>query len=290
MTARYNDYQSNLEVWEEFRKYIKTSYPSAYLLGEHFCDASELLDGNHLDAVMNYRGFYTPLIKWLIQKDVIAVTEKNNYTERKTLLIQFHTTDMDNMLVEYRAKIPFQLQLLNYNLLDSHDLPRFYTIVKKNFTKLKIGIIFLFTYIGVPAIYYGDEIGLEGENDPDNRRCMIWEEKEWNREILTLYKNLIMLRNQSKVLQEGSFKLLYLDEHVYCFSRFLFKSIIIIVLNNSHFSKHIEIPIWRVGSLKENYYNLLDKTIIQSSDGILNVFLKGFESMILMNRKMSIVD
>ena len=290
MVARQGDYQSNLEVWEEFRKYIKKDHPLAYIMGEHFFDATDLLDGNHLDAIMNYRGFYTPLRKWITQSDVIAVTENDNYVDRKNIPIQFHTQEMDAMLTKYRVKIPFQIQLLNYNLLDCHDLPRLYTIIKKNFSKLKIALIFLFTYIGVPGIYYGDEIGLEGEGDPDCRRCMIWTEKEWNKDILTLYKKLIALRKYLSVLQEGSFKVLYLDENIYCFSRFLSKTIVITIMNNSDYSKLIEIPIWRIGSLNDLYYNFLDKTTIQSSHGVLNVSLKSFESMILTNTEISILD
>ena len=72
-----------------------------------------------------------------------------------------------------RRRLPFEIQLSQFNLLGSHDTPRFLTRVKGNRDLMKAAVTLLFTYIGVPCVYYGDEVGLEGGDDPDCRRTFL---------------------------------------------------------------------------------------------------------------------
>ena len=120
--------------------------------------------------------------------------------------------DFQSQLAEFRILLPFQIQLLNFNLLSSHDLPRFLTRLNKNIDQYKLSIIFLYTYIGVPSIYYGDEIGMEGSFDPDNRKPMVWDKAKWNEKILEYYKKMIELRKIRLELRVGIFKELFVKD------------------------------------------------------------------------------
>ena len=77
------------------------------------------------------------------------------------------------------------------NLLSSHDIPRFFSECNSNIDRLLIGYALLYMQIGVPCLYYGDEIGMLGENDPDDRRCFEWDKTKWNVKINETIKKLI---------------------------------------------------------------------------------------------------
>ncbi len=77
----------------------------------------------------------------------------------------------------------------------------------------------LFTYPGVPSVYYGDEIGLEGGRDPYNRRCMSWDPKTWNTTRRALYQRLIRERRTAPALREGGFQALYAAGETLAFLR-----------------------------------------------------------------------
>ena len=81
-----------------------------------------------------------------------------------------------------------------FNLLSSHDVYRFINECNKDVDRFLLGYAFIFMHIGSPCVYYGDEIGLEGNFDPDNRRCFIWDEDKWNKKIRNTIKDL--QRNQ----------------------------------------------------------------------------------------------
>lgn len=89
------------------------------------------------------------------------------------------------------------------NLAGSHDTERIYTLCNGNINKEKLFYTLLFLLPGIPLIYYGDEIGLEGENDPYCRGCMNWNEETWNKDIYYHVKELVLMRNTHKVLSNG---------------------------------------------------------------------------------------
>ncbi len=91
-----------------------------------------------------------------------------------------------------------------YNLLGSHDTERILTLVNGNFEQLKLIMLMQFAFIGAPAIYCGDEIGLTGGKDPECRKSFLWNEGEWNHEIREWTKSLCKARRDSKALRRGS--------------------------------------------------------------------------------------
>jgi alpha-glucosidase len=117
------------------------------------------------------------------------------------------------------ATIPWQIAAQQFNLLGSHDTRRIQMVVGEDETLARVAVALLFTFPGTPSVYYGDEIGMDGGNDPDCRRCMIWDESEWNSGRRAFYQRLIRLRRSSPALHHGGFQVLYATGETLAFMR-----------------------------------------------------------------------
>lgn len=166
MWARQGHQQLGPEVLREMRGAIKARFPAAYLLGENFFDATDMLRGDQLDGAMNYRGFLFPLLHWLTsgQRDVF---HHGPWSDNQSL----DSADLALLWGEYRARLPWPIRHQQWNLLSSHDVARIASVVRGDRAKLETAWMALMTFPGIPCIYYGDELGMEGGKDPDNRRC-----------------------------------------------------------------------------------------------------------------------
>ena len=103
--------------------------------------------------------------------------------------------------------------------------------------------LFIFSYPGAPCIYYGDEIGLMGNHDPDNRRAMPWHTpRSWNTELFTYTQSLIRLRREHAALRRGSFKPLLARDGIYAYVRVLEDEYWIIALNVNKREVKLQIP------------------------------------------------
>ena len=111
---------------------------------------------------------------------------------------------------------------------------------------LKIASTLLMTYVGAPCLYYGTEIGLEGGNDPDNRRCFPWGEVG-NSPWFSHYQSLIHLRTSSHALQKGWLHPLHVDEKSFVFARVLEQEIILVAINLSDDELELVLPVWQFG-------------------------------------------
>ena len=116
-----------------------------------------------------------------------------------------------------------------YNLLDSHDTMRMLRRVGDNKDILKLAFVFLFTFTGSPAIYYGDEIGLSGGGDPDCRRCMIWDEREQDLDLYNFFKNIIRLRKENPDFASVDITWLHTEDNFLVYR----KEKTIVIVNNS---------------------------------------------------------
>jgi len=128
-----------------------------------------------------------------------------------------------------------------FNLLDSHDTPRFLSCASGNMEALKLAWLFLLCYPGAPCIFYGDEIGIDGEHDPGCRKSFPWEENRWNKNLRTYLKEIIALRKQNPALRGGDFTRLWSANGTYVFSRSLDKNTLVIALNTSESPQQVEV-------------------------------------------------
>ena len=241
MLGRHDDHQINLELLRSIRAAVKRVSPEAYLMGENFFEATEQLQGDGWDAVMNYTGFADPVLHWLtgyeqdaLRCDAVLKTD-----------IPWDTATMLQAWNENVASIPWQIALQQFNLLDSHDTPRLLTLLNGDKALSQLAAIAQFTFPGVPCLYYGDEIGLTNEEGFDSRNCFPWDEDQWDQESLDFYKKLITLRRTSLALARGELRVLYYDQDLVVYARVLGEEWVLVTANRSeqaHPAVRLDVP------------------------------------------------
>lgn len=225
-----------MEFWQEFYQIAKEIDPDVLLIGEIWDDASPWIHEKAFDSTMNYL-YRDQMIKFFIQRRGRTST---------------FARGLGNDLTRYPEPVVHVL----YNMVSTHDKERFLTLAQGNVDRVKPYVIFQFTFVGAPAIYYGDEIGMEGGPDPDCRRPMIWDESKQNRELKDLYQQMIGIRQMHPALQKGSFRVVFTDDkaRVLIFEREYQGERILVVLNNNDQSYTLKIPFvqWNiVGEIKD---------------------------------------
>ncbi|NNM55485.1 MAG: alpha-glycosidase [Spirochaetales bacterium] len=164
------------EFWREFRRRIRAVNPQAYIVGEIWLDALPWLTGDQFDGVMNYP------VGFLIRDFVADESRSAKQTVEK--------------LTAREMAYPRQATEAGFNLLESHDSVRLLTFLKGRKDLAKLAYFLLALQQGAPCFYYGSEVGLEGGDDPDNRRCMPWDSQHQDTDMLNFFKSLLSFYNQ----------------------------------------------------------------------------------------------
>lgn len=211
--------RNNLHHVSGITRAAKAARPDAYVFGEHFADARQWLQMDAEDAAMNYMGFTKPLWAFLANTDLSY--DPQNIDARTCVAW------MDN----YRASLSHQQQLRMFNQLDSHDTSRFKTLLGKDVARLPLAVVWLFTWPGVPCIYYGDEVGLDGANDPFCRKPFPWDKRQQDTELLALYQRMAKLRHRSQALRHGGCQVIYAEDNVVVFVRVLKQQRVLVAIN-----------------------------------------------------------
>ncbi|WP_395700386.1 maltodextrin glucosidase [Aquabacterium sp.] len=211
--------RNNAHYVRGMRQAIKQVNEQAYVLGEHFSEATRWLQGDQEDGSMNYYGFAQPVWAWLAGEDV-----NGHATE-------LSTAEFRAWLDRARAAIAHETQLVQFNLLGSHDTPRFMTRLRGNVARARLGMTLLFAYPGVPCLYYGDEVGMEGGGDPDCRRCMDWTEAGWHHDLLAHVQALAALRRERAEWRDGALQWLAQGNEWVAFARYTGESMSLIAVN-----------------------------------------------------------
>lgn len=205
--------------WIKFKEAMLEENPNFFLIGENWHNADKYLNsGYEFDSIMNYS----------ITKEVLHFIAWDKYTP-----IHFKNRIISN-LMRYKTNVNYNM----LNLLSSHDVYRFLTECNKDVDKFLMGYAFIFTHIGVPCIYYGDEIGLEGGYDPDSRRCFIWDENKWNLKIRETLKRLIDIRKKY-VINDMDYNIDVVNDIV-IITRIGTRDVLSIYINNTDSTKTID--------------------------------------------------
>ena len=227
--------------WQEFRERVRKINPEAYIVAEIWHESKRWLQGDQFDAIMNY-DVTNPVIAFFGGKhlDLKVLHQQANY-KRIQHAIDAHefANRIDHNLGLYKRDITYS----QLNLLDSHDTPRFLSSVGGNKESLKLAWLFMFSYPGAPCIYYGDEIGLDGEHDPFCRKSFPWDEHKWDKGLLSYAKEMIALRTKNPALRRGDFKRLWSANGVYAFSRSFEGKMLIVALNVSESPQQVEVTV-----------------------------------------------
>ena len=229
MLARQGADQMGMEVGRGIRRAVKEENPQAYLMGENFFDASSQLLGDCWDGVMNYSGFSIPLISWLWGM-VVHVPGQNQPILPGN---RWTTEAVVNSWNAFRAAIPWVVASQQFNLISSHDTPRALSLLKGNRDLIHLAVVLLFTYPGVPCVYYGDEIGLGGGMESNPRQCMSWDPTTWDMNLRAWYKTLIRLRRTSPALMDGGFQVLSVEPDTLVYQRATDEEIVLVIAHRS---------------------------------------------------------
>ncbi len=217
--------------WREFRTRVRAANPEAYIVGEVWTEAQRWLKGDMWDAVMNYQ-FTRACIAFFIGENLEeADLRKTSLFPAGATTAEAFRRNIESLLGLYHPNVTGVM----LNLLSSHDMARFVTLAKGDFSALRLATLFQMTYPGAPSIYYGDEIGLAGGHDPANRGAFPWHQTDsWNTELLHEYQRLIALRHARPSLRRGAFQFLWASGNVVSYARQLATETTIVVLNASH--------------------------------------------------------
>lgn len=232
-----NEY--NHQFWREFREAVKEANPDALILAEHYGDPRSWLQGDQWDTVMNYDAFMEPLT-WFF-----TGMEKHSDEYREDMLgngLHFEWA-MGHFMTSFLAP---SLQV-SMNELSNHDHSRFLTrtthrvgrvanlgyeaaAADVNKAVMREAVVMQMTWPGAPTIYYGDEAGVCGFTDPDNRRTYPWGHED--HELINFHKKMIRIHKKYPALMRGSVKLLEAGYQFLCYGRFLGQERIVVVFNN----------------------------------------------------------
>ncbi|WP_202302182.1 maltodextrin glucosidase [Dryocola clanedunensis] len=206
-------------------KAAKETRADAYILGEHFGDARQWLQVDAEDAAMNYRGFTFPVWGFLANTDISCDPQ---HIDAQTCMTWMN---------EYRASLSHQQQLRMFNQLDSHDTARFKSVLGKDVARLPLAVVWLYCWPGVPCVYYGDEVGLDGHNDPFCRKPFPWHKRDQDLALLALYQRLGKLRRQSRALRQGGCKVVYAEGDIAVFVRVYQNERVLVAINRGEATK-----------------------------------------------------
>jgi cyclomaltodextrinase len=257
--------------WKDWRKWVRGINPAAYMTAELVYPIEKTqpyLEGDEFDATMNYNFAF-------IMHDFFIQDKKGS-----------SVTDFDLQLKELREAFGNDVALNMQNLMNSHDATRLasavanpdglkfgdwgkyfnwsqksnnksYNARKPNaeqIQKQKLIAAFQMLYLGSPMIFYGDEAGIWGGNDPDCRKPMIWEKKQYdaetnnpdqtkhepdvvvfNKEVFNWYQKFMTLRKKYKSLRLGDYTTIEKNDaqKLYVFSRKYNNEEVIVLVNRS---------------------------------------------------------
>ncbi|ULO05963.1 alpha-glycosidase [Paenibacillus sp. 19GGS1-52] len=246
------------EFWREFRRVVKRVNPEAYILGEIWHDSAPWLEGDKFDAVMNY-----PFTDAVLDFFVYGTIDAEGFA---------------NSIGKQLSRYPLQASEVAFNLLDSHDTPRLLTLANGDKNKLKLAALFQFTFMGTPCIYYGDEIGMDGDGDPGCRKCMEWNPEKQDRDLFSYYRRLIAIRNSHPALRTGTFNFLEAGQQgsKLAYERRLGDDVVVVLINTEETAQTFRIDVEEV-----HWENVFTGDSLRTERGKLAVKLPGYGSAVL---------
>ncbi len=243
----------NHSFWKKFRKAVKDTKPDAFILAEHYGDPSDWLSGDEWDSVMNYDAFMDPVSLYLTGMEKHSGAYDPGLIGNAEVFIRVITENM--------IRMPQESLMCAMNEISNHDHSRFLTRTTHkvgrsaelgydaasegaNEAVMRQAVIMQMTWPGAPTVYYGDEAGLAGFTDPDNRRPYPWGRE--NARLIAFHKDAIRMRKLSPALTKGSLLILGADGSALMYGRMTRGEKIAVAVNPSADEKTVSIPVWRI--------------------------------------------
>lgn len=248
----------NHQFWRDFRKVVRQANPNALILAEHYGDPTAWLDGKQWDSVMNYDAFMEPLT-WFL-----TGMEKHSDDFRQDML--GNANAFWGSMIYNSTAFSYPSAAVAMNELSNHDHSRFLTRTNHkvgrtntlgpeaanegvNKAVMREAVVMQMTWPGAPTIYYGDEAGVCGFTDPDNRRTYPWGHED--QQMIDLHKHLIRIHKENPEIRDGSIRGILEDYNVLVYARFNIEEQTLVCVNNNPEPVTRQIKVWEVGIPKE---------------------------------------
>lgn len=252
-TPEYNHY-----FWKEFRRAVKMGNPEAIVLAEHYGSPKEWLQGDEWDTVMNYDAFMEP-VTWFL-----TGMQKHSDDYREDL--RGNADSFWGAMLHHSASFTTPSLQVAMNELSNHDHSRFLTRTNRkvgrtntlgpeaantgvNKAVMREAVVIQMTWPGAPTIYYGDEAGVCGFTDPDNRRTYPWGHED--QELIAFHREIIRIHKSHREFLTGSIKQMESDYNVIGYGRFTREGQSVILINNNDYEITKELFVWHLGVPKE---------------------------------------
>lgn len=261
----------NHQFWRDFRNQVKEANPEALILAEHYGDPGSWLQGDEWDTIMNYDAFMEPL-SWFLTGMEKHSDEYNGqlYGDGESFFrsMYYHMSRMQNQSVQTAM-----------NQLSNHDHSRFLTRTNQKVGRIgtagpelaskgvrldvfREAVLVQMTWPGAPTLYYGDETGVCGWTDPDNRRTYPWGEEDY--ELIEYHRYMIAFRKQFPALRRGSLKQLAAERQLIAYGRMNGSNRCVVAVNNRADSRIVDLPVWELGITDDQ---IIRRVMLTSTDG-----------------------
>lgn len=244
----------NHGFWRKFRESVKKANPEAIILAEHYGDPSPWLDGSQWDTVMNYDAFMEP-VSWFL-------TGMEKHSDMAAPDMIGDSSAFFGAMTDYGARFTMPSAQVAMNELSNHDHSRFLTRTNKkvgrtafagpraadmgvNTAVMRQAVVMQMTWVGAPTLYYGDEAGVCGWTDPDNRRSYPWGRED--NELIRFHKEMIRIHRDYQVFKTGSMLYLHSENGLIVYGRFQGEEKAVIVVQTGGTQREIQVDVWRLG-------------------------------------------
>ena len=260
----------NHKFWQDFRKNVKEANPNAIILAEHYGDPGAWLQGNEWDTVMNYDAFMEP-ISWFL-------TGMEKHSDEKRDDLRGDSFSFFAAMNHHMSRFQGSSLLVAMNELSNHDHSRFMTRTNGNVGRvgyagpeaaekyinkgiMKEAVVIQMTWPGAPTLYYGDEAGVCGWTDPDNRRTYPWGKEDT--ELIDFHRAAIKIHKENKALRTGGFKAIFGEYNAIGYGRMLEENVIAVAINNDGVEREFKMPVWQLGITDED---VLERLIVSNRE------------------------
>ena len=244
----------NHGFWRKFRESVKKANPEAIILAEHYGDPSPWLDGSQWDTVMNYDAFMEP-VSWFL-------TGMEKHSDMAAPDMIGDSSAFFGAMTDYGARFTMPSAQVAMNELSNHDHSRFLTRTNKkvgrtafagpraadmgvNTAVMRQAVVMQMTWVGAPTLYYGDEAGVCGWTEPDNRRSYPWGRED--NELIRFHKEMIRIHRDYQVFKTGSMLYLHGENGLIVYGRFQGEEKAVIAVQTGGTQREIQVDVWRLG-------------------------------------------
>lgn len=295
--------ETNHRFWQDFRAAVREANPKAVVLAEHYGDPAPWLNGKEWDTVMNYDGFMEP-VTWFL-------TGMEKHSDRFEAHRIGDAAGFFAQMKDFMGRTPRPAIEAALNQLSNHDHSRFLTRTNhkagrvatlgsaaagENVNKdvLRAAVVMQMTWPGAPGIYYGDEAGMCGFTDPDNRRTYPWGTEDF--ELIEFHCDISWMHYRHSALRTGALKPLVAEKDLLSYGRFNADEQLVIAVNTADHERMVTIPVWEIGvtagskmvrliKTGRNRYNVGRKEYEVTADGMLCVKMYPMSSVVFIAEK-----